>query len=68
MTKIKENGLGLEGKKLCKSLDDPGRRRVVKTFASGTAVIAAYHVMPVKWGRPVIKHVFLPAHAASTGD
>ena len=43
------------------------RRRAVKTIASGVGALAAYHVLPVNWTKPIIEQVFLPAHAAVSG-
>ena len=53
-----------------KRITDPqnsSRRRAVKTIASGVGALAAYHVMPVNWSKPIIEQVFLPAHAAVSG-
>jgi hypothetical protein len=43
------------------------RRKAVKTLVGGVTVVAAYHVLPAKWGTPIIEQVFLPAHAATSG-
>ncbi len=43
------------------------RRRAVKTIAGGVGALAAYHVLPVNWSKPIIEQVFLPAHAAVSG-
>ncbi len=43
------------------------RRRAVKTIAGGVGALAAYHVLPVNWSRPIVEQVFLPAHAAVSG-
>jgi hypothetical protein len=45
-----------------------GRRKAVKTIVGGVTAIAAYNVLPVKWGTPIIEQVFLPAHAATSGS
>lgn len=44
-----------------------GRRRAVKTIVGGVSAIAAYHVLPVRWDKPIIDQIFLPAHAATSG-
>ncbi len=43
------------------------RRRAVKTIAGGVGALAAYHVVPVNWTKPIVEQVFLPAHAAVSG-
>lgn len=50
------------------TLENAGRRKAVKTIVSGVAAIAAYNILPSKWGTPIIEQVFLPAHAATSGD
>ncbi len=53
-----------------KRITDPhnsSRRRAVKTIAGGVGALAAYHVMPVNWSKPIVEQVFLPAHAAVSG-
>ena len=50
------------------TLENPSRRKAVKTIVSGVAAVAAYNVLPSKWGTPIIEQVFLPAHAATSGD
>lgn len=47
---------------------DQGRRKAVKVIVGGMTAMAAYHVLPEKWGVPVIEQVFLPAHAAASGS
>ena len=49
-------------------LDSPSRRKAVKTIVGGTAALAAYNVLPAKWGTPIIEQVFLPAHAQTSGS
>jgi len=44
------------------------RRKAVKTIVGGVSALAAYHTLPVNWSKPVIEQVFLPAHAATSGD
>lgn len=44
------------------------RRKAVKTIVGGVTALAAYNMMPVKWGTPVIEQIFLPAHAATSGE
>ena len=43
------------------------RRKAVKTIAGGVGALAAYHVLPVNWSRPIVEQIFLPAHAAVSG-
>lgn len=43
------------------------RRKAVKTIVGGVTAVAAYHVLPVKWGTPIVEQVFLPVHAATSG-
>jgi hypothetical protein len=50
------------------ALENESRRKAVKTIVGGVSVLAAYHIMPVKWGTPIIEQVFLPAHAATSGS
>lgn len=49
-------------------LESAGRRKAVKTIVGGVTALAAFHVLPAKWGTPVIEQVFLPAHAATSGE
>lgn len=49
------------------TLENKSRRKAVKTIVGGVTALAAYNVMPVKWGTPIIEQVFLPAHAATSG-
>lgn len=44
------------------------RRKAVKTLVGGLTAVAAYNVLPAKWGTPIIDSVFLPAHAATSGS
>lgn len=48
------------------SIENTGRRKAVKTIVGGVTAIAAYNVLPSKWGTPIIEQVFLPAHAATS--
>ncbi|PHR30487.1 MAG: hypothetical protein COA36_00300 [Desulfotalea sp.] len=48
-------------------IENEGRRKAVKTIVGGVTALAAYNVLPSKWGIPVIEQVFLPAHAATSG-
>lgn len=48
-------------------IENAGRRKAVKTIVGGVAAVAAYNVLPSKWGTPIIEQVFLPAHAATSG-
>lgn len=48
-------------------IDSAGRRKALKTIVGGVTALAAYNVLPSKWGTPIIEQVFLPAHAATSG-
>lgn len=48
-------------------IENKSRRKAVKTIVSGATVLAAYHVLPTSWNRPIIESIFLPAHAATSG-
>jgi len=48
-------------------IENAGRRKAVKTIVGGVAAVAAYNVLPSKWGTPIIEQIFLPAHAATSG-
>lgn len=43
------------------------RRAAVKTIVGGVTALAAYNVLPAKWGVPVVEQIFLPSHAATSG-
>jgi hypothetical protein len=49
------------------ALENAGRRKVVKTIVGGVTAVAAYHILPVNWSKPIIEQVFLPAHAQTSG-
>ncbi len=49
------------------TLENAGRRKAVKTIVGGITTVAAYNMLPAKWGIPIIESVFLPAHAATSG-
>ena len=49
-------------------IESTSRRKAVKTIVGGVTALAAYNMMPVKWGTPVIEQIFLPAHAATSGE
>ncbi len=49
-----------------KNLESPSRRKAVKTVVGGVTALAAYNLLPAKWGTPYIESVFLPAHAATS--
>lgn len=49
-------------------IESKSRRKAVKTIVGGVTALAAYNMMPVKWGTPVIEQIFLPAHAATSGE
>ena len=38
-----------------RSLESQSRRKVVKQIAGGVTALAAYHVLPVKWEKPIIE-------------
>lgn len=46
---------------------DSNRRKAVKKLVAGAGALAAYHVMPTDWSKPLIEQVFLPAHAQTSG-
>ena len=48
-------------------LKSVSRRKAVKQIVGGVSAIAAYNMLPVKWERPIIEQIFLPAHAAVSG-
>jgi len=48
-------------------LENAGRRKAVKTIVGGVTAVAAYNMLPAKWGTPIIESVFLPAHAVTSG-
>lgn len=48
-------------------VEDPGRRKMVKTIVGGVTAVAAYNLLPAQWDRPYVESVFLPAHAATSG-
>jgi len=50
-----------------KSIESSSRRKAVKTLVGGVTALAAYNLLPAKWGTPVIEQIFLPAHAATSG-
>jgi len=50
-----------------KTAENSGRRKVIKALVGGATTIAAYNLLPAKWGTPIIESVFLPAHAATSG-
>lgn len=49
-------------------IENTGRRKVVKVIVAGATGLAAYNAFPVKWGTPLIEQIFLPAHAATSGE
>lgn len=48
-------------------IENAERRKAVKTIVGGVTAIAAYNLLPAKWGTPIIESIFLPAHAATSG-
>lgn len=50
----------------CLEADNMGRRRAIKSITAGTMALAAYNILPSKWGTPIIEQIFLPAHAATS--
>ncbi len=51
-----------------KIIESSSRRKAVKTLVGGVTALAAYNLLPAKWGTPVIDSIFLPAHAATSGN
>lgn len=49
-------------------IQNPSRRKMVKTIIIGAGTIAAYHTLPTKWSTPIIDQICLPAHAATSGE
>ena len=58
MTKVNKKPLELKS---------VSRRKVVKQIVGGVSALAAYNMLPVKWEKPIIEQIFLPAHAAVSG-
>ncbi|MFT5697441.1 MAG: hypothetical protein ACI8ZB_000289 [Desulforhopalus sp.] len=50
------------------TVQDADRRKAMKTLVGGVTTIAAYNLLPSKWGTPYVESVFLPAHAATSGS
>lgn len=48
-------------------LQNPSRRKIVKTLVIGAGTLAAYHTLPTNWSKPIVEQIFLPAHAATSG-
>ncbi len=44
------------------------RRKVVKGIVGGITAVTAYSLLPARWDTPLIESVFLPAHAATSGN
>ena len=44
------------------------RRKLLKSIAAGSGVVAAGKSLPELWRKPVVNSVMLPAHAATTGS
>ncbi len=49
-------------------LQTSGRRKVIKKIGVAVGALVAYHVLPTNWTKPIIEQVFLPAHAATSGE
>lgn len=49
------------------TIQDPARRKMVKTIIVGAGTLAAYHTLPTNWSTPIIDQICLPAHAATSG-
>ncbi len=49
-------------------VENSGRRKAIKAVVGGVATVAAYNMLPAKWGTPLVESVFLPAHAAASGN
>ena len=58
MTKVNKKPLELKS---------VSRRKAVKQIVGGVSALAAYNMLPVKWEKPIIEQIFLPAHAAVSG-
>lgn len=43
------------------------RRKVIKSMVTGATMLTALHILPTKWGTPIIEQICLPAHAATSG-
>ena len=48
-------------------LKSVSRRKAVKQIVGGVSALAAYNMLPVRWEKPIIEQIFLPAHAAVSG-
>ena len=48
-------------------MSDQSRRKLLKSIASGSGVIAAGKSLPESWSRPFVNSVILPAHAQTSG-
>ena len=46
---------------------DDRRRKLLKTIAAGSGLIAAGKSLPDSWSRPVVDSIMLPAHAQTSG-
>lgn len=49
-------------------IESSSRRKAVKTIVGGVTALAAYNLLPARWGKPYVESVFLPAHAATSGE
>lgn len=58
MTKDSKNSIELKS---------VSRRKAVKQIVGGVSALAAYNMLPVRWEKPIIEQIFLPAHAAVSG-
>lgn len=47
-------------------LDSVSRRKAVKRIVGGVSALAAYNMLPIKWEKPIIEQIFLPAHAQTS--
>ncbi len=47
--------------------ENAGRRKIIKNIVGGVTTLAAYNLLPAKWGVPLVESVILPAHAATSG-
>lgn len=45
-----------------------GRRKLLKSIATGSSAIVAVKSFPETWAKPVVNAVILPTHAATTDD
>jgi hypothetical protein len=69
---LRRRGRNMKGQKQqhttqTSELQNPSRRKIVKTIVIGAGTLAAYHTLPTNWSKPIVEQIFLPAHAATSG-